>query len=1224
MARYAFPRLFELEMASAIGTRKAQSRTHTHGQLWKKMTHKFGSFIKFPEEWIAVALRWRLDPFLGIPQQPFNVYRRIADGSKYYEKMGINKTHVHNNSLSLRNDTFYDVIFKANNIFGSNATITALDDLRKPILGESVTVLPGRNAIVRFRAPNIAFIKVDASIEVSNFNGITMDKMVNLDDWKLVEKVGLPYKKGQVDNPIYNTEMMQGRINNLLEGDNACKFRVDLAKIFFQPPPTSSIGINIPLINAPKGEEVYLEITQGQDSLLNLLTRMFKDTSQGSFFKRQVQYKTKLKGSGIHQPSSSVSTDDTQFEIPLAGTTLLSAAMDMWASLGLGFGTTDIVDHNEFVHNKFLEPNRVFRTPYDYMVSSKFTLPGNLKREIAALSRYSPLQDVLQTPLKVNDFSGNRPQNRDGKFSEDLELKWVRVPEKLLPSSYIFAKSDNGINAKIMSEKRPFTSNSYFGFIPAINPEQDATHQLIASYIDQLNVVPFSGSNTLTYFKAATDVFGRWSDWVNKSHLLHSKSPHMPALLNVDFKLDESMAVGKVISGNLEIQVAWDWEDRSPKFFEIVGKFINPKLNPGDIAPAGFQKSAGAGFSSVIKITFNSTNLNHHPSASSEATVKKLPHIPEDGQNRKYLITIKNIKVDFGLMHRHGFAAYARASERVNPILFSDYSPYKKGEVNNPLPADPIAIVGPDINWTALPDATGFARYHLQFSSVPDTIGYVLYEATELALRDAIGLPDLESNNIIDRASALLANELNVKTKDAFIRKNRDLLEHPKATVNLPAVASGLYVYCISSMTSEQVESAKSNWLLVAVPHRTAPAPPILSAKNITGGVELSIEPYGATPSRTIELYRTRSELLVTDINVMGKPVAYDSDPRWQKLDNNGVSIVNPVDYASVYKLVDTPKPSWLPYYYRSTAFGEHDVSNGVIKGRSKSSNLIQITSIPPNPPDLEALSVSKSSTNLKVSFKSNAERWDSPLGAHIVKLLTVDRSAAKFEEFPHIEMKLPNIVEQVISGEFRRVSLDNAGRWLYESFIPMTDNEVIIRIIDPKFRISELRTKYVNPPRPSKLDIISLIAKRNAKRLRVTFKSSVPVFKPRRGMYLLEIFKVSGRKSTLLLKINIHEIKFKRQGSRFRADLIITPSNRVGLTTIDSGRTRPRLNLVSKMTIFRSSNSDAKGRYSYTATISSKSNSLLTNPFIKSKIVVKISVTSRKSVQKEVLITNG
>src|SRR5207302_3360373 len=61
---------------------------------------------------------------------------------------------------------------------------------------------------------------------------------------------------------------------------------------------------------------------------------------------------------------------------------------------------------------------------------------------------------------------------------------------------------------------------------------------------------------------AATDLFGRWSAWSSTTHTSVSDVPGKPQILKESFNL--SPAGNRVIPASLEVDIAWDWEDRSP------------------------------------------------------------------------------------------------------------------------------------------------------------------------------------------------------------------------------------------------------------------------------------------------------------------------------------------------------------------------------------------------------------------------------------------------------------------------------------------------------------------------------------------------------------------------------------------------------------------------------------------------------------------------------------
>jgi hypothetical protein len=245
--------------------------------------------------------------------------------------------------------------------------------------------------------------------------------------------------------------------------------------------------------------------------------------------------------------------------------------------------------------------------------------------------------------------------------------------------------------------------------------------------------------------------------------------------------------------------------------------------------------------------------------------------------------------------------------------------------------------------------------------------------------------------------------------------------------------------------------------------------------------------------------------------------------------------------------------------------------------------------------------------------------------------VLTVDRTATEFSEVQILETTLALIEMKTSSGitplEFHRTSIDSYRRWTYEGYIPSTSHEIIVRLIDPKGRVSELRTTYISPPFRPKMDIVSLIAKQNSKRLLLQFKSGTSIIKPLRGVYLLEIFFAQSRTTKLLIKKEFHLIPEKRMDLTLDLGDIITPRLDSGLNLGSRISVADRINPPTlrpiKTTIFRSVSRDVKGKYTYVATISAKSIPS-TLGLTKRRVIVRISGPKRKLVKKEKNITKG
>ena len=232
-------------------------------------------------------------------------------------------------------------------------------------------------------------------------------------------------------------------------------------------------------------------------------------------------------------------------------------------------------------------------------------------------------------------------------------------------------------------------------------------------FVDTMRDVPLTGSRTDHYLAAALDVFGRWSAWSVTNFPVNAHLPLRPQILSAGFDLNIGAATGHAIPAELDIELAWDWEDRSPQEIQLVGAFYDPAATPPVSAPGGLQFVPGGPLSSAASISFSAAGV---PTLSAgSGSITELTPEPGDGESRRYKVVLVGFTADFTSTSRLAYAIYARARERVNPAVFSDFSPPGSARVNDPLPAD-VPVVPPVIHWTALPDAD---RYGAGAADIP-------------------------------------------------------------------------------------------------------------------------------------------------------------------------------------------------------------------------------------------------------------------------------------------------------------------------------------------------------------------------------------------------------------------------------------------------------------------------------------------------------------------------
>ena len=1151
---FLMPRVFEFEMMPRedviAAERMPQLRAFLKTLGIELPEPGSGSTTNVPPVIVPISLRWRVSPQIGIPRVPFEVWLRPLGRNRPDRELPIADVNVAGETyITWGNLPLIELEVHAIPAPGSGLRLQALDDHLEPIVGEEVLLNgPGH---VRFHTPNICGLWANGSGMVSGFLVTTMADYANDGGWQLIETVGLPVKLGETPEPVYDARE-QGYVTQPKPGLDAARDRLIIGMLMaLDPPSTAPDGLPVPGWPVPDLDELMSAMRDAPDSPVQLILEMLNTVDPSSFEQAQIDYRRTIPTDGFSQPGTGVASEPGEAEVPVSPMALITAGTDNWTSLSLGFGTTNFATI-ERDNPDIVQPSGLPRPAFDFMVTATYHLPFGLKLELAAIASLARVLPIPPNLLAAETYQLQRPVVRDGLYSEDVSLRWQRLPRQAPPHGYVLAIRQGGGTPEILNERQ--TSTSFTPFLPAQRPDGDLDDEFFVRFVDTLREVPFTGSRTDTYLAAALDVFGRWSAWRVANYTLNSAAPLRPQILGAKFNLNVAAAIGRSIPADLEIEVAWDWEDRSPQEIQLVGTFYDPAGSPPASAPGGLQIAAGGPFLAPISITFSAAGV---PSLSAgSGSVVELPPEPDDGESRRYQVVLIGYTADFTSVSRLAYAVYARGREQVNPGVFSDFAPPASARLSDPLPAD-VPFVPPVIQWTALPDSTGMARARLTFPAVPHAAGYIVYEASETALRELAGLSAPADTDLIARATEVRAIAGTPAALDAFSRVSRAVFPGPAAEVSLPGTVDGLYLYTVASVTAEQVESARSEPLFVAVSRRLTPGTPRLRARAKADGVHIRVEGVPGPPIAGVALFRTQSEVLKVEPDLMGPPVVDADDPAWTVADN-------------VFTLTDVVTPGWRPYYYRAVAFGPNDPTNGRLPGRSGPSGAVDVIIPPPDAPDLQLIEqeMTVDGTLVRIQVRSLAETRVTPLGVHRIEFLTVDRSTPAPTVTEHARANLDVIpaipatpVEAV--GTVTRGPKDTTGRWLYESYVPAGEDEVVVRMIDPLGRVTEQRAALTTLlPGP---DLTGFDGRAILYLLTVRARSSAPINIPIFGAYEIALFNITGGANTLMAAAPLHNTGTTRTfGSFWRsgpdADGRHTYTITVAITPGSVNRVRVRL----------------------------------------------------------------
>lgn len=1137
------------------------------------------------QHFIPLGLRWREGPEIGIPRQPFFVYRRNkSKGDPFDRQFNAAQAAAFNDNgvFSVAGQPFYILYVIIDNNDPTKAlTVTAIDDLSAPITRQNVSIPAKTAKTIRFQHPFICGFTAKGNFTIKAIMGVTMKNFSSrTDEWELIQIVGLPAQANEV--PGYEPGQ-QGYVNHLGDPVENARKRLKIAQPFYVPLPTTlPSGMQVPIWKIPNENEAVEELRKGSPPLLERIGNMLKAVDNGDVH-AQSDFLVNETIPGIGQPEFPDSkTPDAVISLPLLATVLINAVTDPWFALASGFGTTDfpLLARQS---DRFVEPVSYFHVSHDYMVTSKFNFryDGEVfidpvySEEYYALSHKSILPPLPPNNLVSSMISLNRPPHRDDPWSVEGALTWTKI-NKLQIQGNAIAVAEAGVNGIYLNMLRPApVAHQPALFVPT-NPGETGDPELKSKnrFVHSQTHLPFINSRVNKYGVASMDCFGRWSDWKETQLTLEARVPESPRLIALSLTVDRNRISGNTAPAELLLEIAWDWQDRSPKTFQVAGVFHkrlylpdgtkdNGHIPPSDY-PSIFQTNNSLAVGPLLELTFSSDTLPGTPpvftdtpsSSDTNVIIELLPQATNqngenvEGEMRRYRIR-KDVMMAFRSDEEWYFTVFAKAAEWRNPALFSDTvlplpanrPPKLTVYIANPIPAPPPEFDPPDIIWTPLPDARGISRFRLSFNKIPNaTGGYAVYRAFEAKIRDICELPVRDDTNLISRATDLRdIAMLQKRSLDAFTRLNEKLIPPPAAgakveyEVEIDGTMDGLLIFAVASVTREQETSAHSKpWLFVAVPRRAVPGLPLLSLVQQNGASILSCDFPKAPKPSMIEIFRSRRELISKDVEMMGIPLLEVTEPGWQALDEENKPPANP-DKLHHFRLsvtVSTP-PSWFPYYYRASGIGQSDAVNGFIAGRSQQSNLVKVERLPIGLPDIrEEKAVQNASQSVIVTFKSDAVIETTPYGNFHFEIYAYNFIDKKFEDDPVSSLLLKDALPQIVSPVKKQIyysEADATGFRTFQLLLDVTETKFLykIRLSDPLTRTSERMLSGTMAPGILP-NLSNLQSRKKGKDLLIFFQSTTPFTPQVSGKFILEISFVQRlvRNSKRLMRLPLDKIK--------------------------------------------------------------------------------------------------
>ncbi|MBS1813315.1 MAG: hypothetical protein JSS87_00400 [Acidobacteria bacterium] len=1090
----------------------------------------------------TVQLRWMLKAEMGMPTEPFQVWRR-ARTTKTAKALHIAHTQLLFPPLSLVTwieGTMSSVSVQVN--APSGGTIAAYSG--SPTINNICTLaaVPAGATGVSLSAHAIEGLMLSPGVQVTGVTGIEIGDYANYDGWQLIEIVGLPVDKLQWSS-IGKYGGPQGLVGALVAAPDAAVQRLKRGAPPFGWGPNIATGVPAPAWSAP---DPMLLVKETNASLLDELRPVMANfpPAQQAAQIVEVPLPPPENSSGQKMSGSGSTTQAS----PL-GMSLMAASTDPFLNLTLGFGTAYPYTPNPLV----LAGPPVF----DYMVTARWEkgIDGNSADiQYAAVIPAPGAAFPPITPANVNadDLGVLRPAVPDGDWRASVRVSWDRPIESPLFRNVSVSFARAGITpasgAELLMQKRasggfsPIVINNNPGdpTDPDNPPDPDFAHIHLVDR--EMSVFHDPGSRSVKYGVAMQDIYGVWTPWVPVDHTVTQPALDVVRIISAELQ-PVVPASGSVCPASLQIEFAWDWEVRTPANVTFVGTLYPAATRgtppPSEVVPAGLGRSLGA-IGTKLVVTF-SGDVPSAPGCTivplSSSGDQQLPGFgPAQGAQRRYRLTLSGLSLDFASTPFIGLSLWSQGQEAIAPHRVSPWG-VKPQVISIGDPRPPIIAVVP-VTLGSVPDASGQSHARIAWAPQPNADGFFVYEASETAILEATGKPQPAQNATLqERGDVLRAAFKANPVRRPFTRLNSTLLRGVTSTdIALPRGSREIHLYVVLGVSAGQVESpwpsgpnADDALYVIAAPHIDHPLAPTISIQRVFDGgmykAKLQIETRLGPRPRQIDLHRVRVDDAAKELDTMGPPVARvrTSGGGW-----NVSSVVDPVygNYIGAIDGVDAPAGSWKRVWYRAVAWSDHDPTRGGLPGRSDASNAAWVVLPPATGPVITPLVVIPGAPagSFILEWKCASPLKKTPLGSHLIAVRASTAGAASSTP-PLLRIDstldaLPHAQPAADSGIW--IAGTAAGVTTYRAFVKRTNaNDVVtfaVSITDPLGRSGEqfMTVDPIAPDAPADLQHVKATRQifTIPQRTVLTFTSTSPLAPQPDGVYTLH---VAGQLATLI-----------------------------------------------------------------------------------------------------------
>ena len=832
-----------------------------------------------------------------------------------------------------------------------------------------------------------------------------VDDVVNADDWKPLEVVGLPVEGGLADYPPDD----QGMVDDPVPPVEAALRRLDRVGSPLGWYPVTESGRVAPLWE-PTDPSGIVEETR--TFLLPEIDELFapgvaeRDQQHIDGPTRTVDPPSRPEdGVQANQPA-------TASVKPLA-LLMMPAYSDPSTNVATGFGTAyraaDLPDSYAEV---------------EFLVTARYR--GSVLGDDVEVAAYvPPVEPHLAVPPVV-DLTAERaalmpPHVPDGPFRESVQVSWRPGPRTATltgPVAHAFAGWTGG--AAVAEDLLP--PRWLGGSQPRTIPRPEGTTLPGA---DRPKVVHgdqdlrVDGSLARGYAVAQADIFGVWSPWEDVTVVTSSPTVAPPRIGRL--ALDVSYAGSPVCPSELVVELAVDRTQRTVATIEVravlypmpTGATPPPAgLVPGGPVPAGSHALART-------ITFAGDVGSAAPDVlvplRDDGSVAPSWGSPEQPAGRRaYRLVLAGPGLDFGPRSRWGAQVWVRQTSPgiAAPSVWTPVPEFPATtSAASPVPAVPVPPpLPPDVPLASTPDAQGLCHVRVTWSGLasPHVDRVVVWEASETTLRERIapGNPPDRTQLPGVRLAQLWAlyDATPVARRQLGFRRAAEVPAGPGAAdLTLPRGSQDIHVFVVTAVTTTGVESAwpEASSALPAHAHLQAataprlrrPAMPVARpAVASDGSIGVALRAPSPIDVTAFEVFATRSEAAARDHLTMGPPHATVA----------AAAAMDPVTAQPVRDTITrdpvwaadwsgTLPASWEPWHLRAVAVPRPTVGPAAERGVvSPASDVVTVSVLPSAAPDLDPLVAEIRGTDHKgilVRTRTTAADRVVPAGSHTAQV---------------------------------------------------------------------------------------------------------------------------------------------------------------------------------------------------------------------------------------------